>query len=650
MLVGVDTGGTFTDVVAVVGGRVRVLKVRSTPADPAEAVREALARIARDGRPLQLSYGSTVATNALLERRGARVVLLTTAGFEDVLEIGRQTRLRLYDLEPRRPAPLVPRVRRVGVAERVFADGRVEQRLTPLAVARALAAVRRLGAEAVAVCLLHAYANPAHERALARALRGRGVHLTVSHRLSREYREYERTSTVATNAYVGPLMTAHLARLGRIVRGRVRVMQSSGGLVAAATAAAEPVRTILSGPAGGVVGAVERARQSGVTRLLTFDMGGTSTDVSLVDGPLAQRSEASVGGLPARVPTLDIHTVGAGGGSLVRVDAGGALRVGPESAGAEPGPACYGRGTAPTVTDAHLVLGRLVESEFLGGEFHLDAARARAAFVPLARRLGSSVEQAAAGTVRVATVVMERALRVISVERGHDPRDFTLVCFGGAGGLHAVDLAIALGIRRVLVPRDPGLLSAWGVLAADVIRDASRTLRVVDPHPTALARVFSALERSLRPALAREGVRRPTVERTMDVRYVGQTWEVAVPAGSGWREAFDRRHLQLYGYAEPRAAVEVVTARVRLRGGAARLPQDGNVRRRGAARPILWREAHFATGPRRTAVHRRDDLPRGSRIAGPAIVCEYSATTVVPPGWRAVVDARGALVLGPRRA
>lgn len=650
MLVGVDTGGTFTDVVAVVGGRVRVLKVRSTPADPAEAVRGALARIARDGRPLQLSYGSTVATNALLERRGARVVLVTTAGFEDVLEIGRQVRPRLYDLEPRRPAPLVPRGRRIGVTERVLADGRVERRLTPAAVARVAAAVRRHGAEAVGVCLLHAYANPAHERALARALRRAGVHLTVSHRLSREYREYERASTVATNAYVGPLMAAHLERLARVVRGRVRVMQSSGGLVAAPTAAAEPVRTILSGPAGGVVGAVERGRRSCQTRLLTLDMGGTSTDVSLIDGPLAQRSESSIGGLPARVPTLDIHTVGAGGGSLVRLDAGGALRVGPESAGSDPGPACYGRGTAPTVTDAHLVLGRLVETQFLGGEFQLDRARARTAFAPLARRLGTSVEQVAAGAIRVATVVMERALRVISVERGHDPRDFTLVSFGGAGGLHAVELATALGIRRILVPTDPGLLSAWGVLAADVIRDAGRTLRIVDPQPAVLARVFAELERSLRPALDREGVRRPTVERTMDVRYVGQTWEISVPAGRGWRAAFDGRHAQLYGHADPAAPVEVVTVRVRLRGGAARLPRGRSARRPGGARPILWHAAHFATGARRTAVYRRDDLPVGARIAGPAIVCEYSATTVVPPQWRLVVDGAGALLLEPRRA
>ena len=318
------------------------------------------------------------------------MVLLTTSGFEDVIEIGRQTRPALYALEPHRPEPLVAPRDRVGVAERVLADGRVEMALRPEAVRRAVAEVRRRRATAVAICLLHAYRNPDHEAQLARALAGTSVHLTVSHELLREYREYERVSTTVVNAYVGPLMTTHMQRLEVAAPGGVRVMQSNGGLVGAATAAAEPVRTVLSGPAGGVVGAAYHARRAGFRQIVTLDMGGTSTDVSLVDGVPASRSETSIGGLPIRVPAIDIHTVGAGGGSVARIDAGGALRVGPESAGADPGPACYGHGTLPTVTDADLLLGRLVADEFLGGEMRLDVGRARAALAPLARRLGGS--------------------------------------------------------------------------------------------------------------------------------------------------------------------------------------------------------------------------------------------------------------------
>jgi len=627
--------------VAVVGRRLRVLKVRSTPRDPAAAVRTGLAAL---GGAARLHYGSTVATNALLERRGARVALLTTAGFEDVLEIGRQVRPELYALEPRRPPPLVPRARRIGVRERVLADGTVETPLARRQVAAAVAAVARSRATAVAVCLLHGYAAPAHERRLGRALAGRGLHVTLSHRLLREYREYERVATAALNAYVGPLMARHLRALAAVVPGRrLRVMQSGGGLIGAPIACAEPVRTILSGPAGGVVGAAERARRAGHRRVITLDMGGTSADVSLVDGALAYRSETSIDGLPVRVPALDIHTVGAGGGSLARLDRGGALRVGPESAGADPGPACYGRGSAPTVTDANLVLGRLVESEFLGGAMRLDRARAERAIAPLARRLGRSVEATAAGIVRVANAAMERALRVITVERGHDPRLFTLVAFGGAGALHAAELAAALGIRRVYVPRQPGLLSAWGVLAAEVVRDHGRTLRAVAPGGV-LERGFRALARAAERDLRREGVRPATVERLLEVRYAGQAYEVSVPYRAGWERAFHRAHARLFGHADPRRPVEVVTLRARARGGGARLPAE-RPPRAGRPVPLATRRVMFAEGARGAAVHRRDDLGPGRRLRGPAVICEYSATTLVPPGWRVFVDRLGGLLL-----
>jgi N-methylhydantoinase A len=618
-----------------------VLKVRSTPRDPARAV---LAGLAALGGAARLHYGSTVATNALLERRGARVVLLGTAGFEDVLEIGRQTRPQLYALEPRRPAPLVPRGRRLPVHERVLADGRVETALGARALARAVRAVLRSRAEAVAVCLLHSYAAPAHERRLGRALAGRGLHVTLSHRLLREYREYERVATTVVNAYVGPVMARHLAALVAGVPGGVRVMQSSGGLIGARAAAAEPVRTILSGPAGGVVGAADRARRARLRRIITLDMGGTSADVSLVDAVVAHRTETSIDGLPVRVPVIDIHTVGAGGGSLARVDAGGVLRVGPESAGADPGPACYGRGTAPTVTDANLVLGRLVETEFLGGTLRLDRGRAVRALEPLARRLGVSLERAASGIVEVATAAMERAVRVITVERGHDPRTFTLVAFGGAGGLHAAALAGALGIRRVWVPRQPGLLSAWGVLAAEMVRDYGRTLRSVAPPAGVLEKGFRELERAARRELGREGVNQPHFERLLEARYAGQAYELTVPYGPTWSRVFHRSHARRFGHADPRRAVEVVTLRVRARGGRTRLPVD-QVPRGGRRAPIHRRPVVFSGGRRLAAVFRRDDLAAGSGLRGPAIICEYSATTVVPPGWRASVDGTGGLLL-----
>lgn len=645
ILVGADTGGTFTDVVAVTGRGVRVAKVRSTPHDPAVAVGRGVATVAGEAVVL-LHYGSTVATNALLERRGARVLLVTTAGFEDVIEIGRQTRPDLYDLEPRRSPSLVPRSRRVGVRERVLFDGSVEVPLDAAEIRRIVARVRRDRVDAVAVALLHSYANPEHERRLGAALAATGAHVTLSHVLLREHREYERTSTAVVNAYVGPLMATHLERLERIARRGVRVMQSSGGLVGRATASAEAVRTVLSGPAGGIVGAAAIAERASLGPILTFDMGGTSTDVGIVDGPLAFRTEASIDGLPIRVPILDIHTVGAGGGSLARLDAGGALRVGPESAGAEPGPACYGTGNRPTVTDAHVVMGRLVPDRFLGGAMRLEPARADAAVRPLARRMRRSVAKAAEGIAAVATAAMERAVRVITVERGLDPRDFTLFAFGGAGGLHAAALATALGIRRVYVPPNPGLLSAWGMIAAEMVRDDVVTVRMRQPDDAALRGVLRAAEDRVRSALRREGVSRPTIERGLDVRYLGQSYDVSVPFTVGWRGEFHRKHERLYGHAALDRAVEVVAIRVRGRGGGRTPPQPGVGRHRGTG-PSGSARAWFG-GWSTVPVWERSGLGAGWRATGPAIVCELSATTVVPPGWRARADAIGGLVVeGP---
>ncbi|HVB99748.1 MAG TPA: hydantoinase/oxoprolinase family protein [Candidatus Dormibacteraeota bacterium] len=533
MRIAIDTGGTFTDCLFLRDGRLELLKIPSTPGQPARAVSQALEVIL--GRPggadhPELTCGTTVGTNALLERRGARVALVTTAGFEDVIEIGRQDRPELYNLLVTRPQPLVPRPRRFGLCERIDAAGNVARRAEKREIERVVRQVERSHPQAVALCLLFSFANPEHERQFARRVRLLGLPVSVSHEISAEFREYERTATTVANAYLAPAMSGYLKRMekesARWRGGRVRVMQSNGGIVSASLAAREPVRTVLSGPAGGVLGARSLAELAGWNRIISFDMGGTSTDVSLIDGDLRTTVESSVAGLPIAVPMLEIHTVGAGGGSIARLDSAGALRVGPESAGAEPGPICYGRGELPTVTDAHLVLGRLPLKGLLGGGFPLDEERARR-YMERARGPIGSVEEFAAGILAVADAAMEKAIRVISIERGHDPRDFTLVAFGGAGGLHACRLAASLGIPRILIPRFPGGLSALGILSADVVKDYSRTLRMeIESRAAArspLQRAFGEIEARGWRDMRAEGFprRRVRIERLLDLRYVG---------------------------------------------------------------------------------------------------------------------------------
>ena len=652
VLIGIDTGGTFTDFICLDRGVLRVHKCPSTPDNPARAVLEGLRALL--GSPavecVAITYGSTVATNAVLERTGARVVLLTTAGFEDVLEIGRQVRPDLYALEPERPSPLVPRARRIGVAERVVFDGTVLRALGAAGTRRAVAAARRAGAQSVAVCLLHAYANPGHERRLGRGLARLGVPVSLSHALIGEYREYERTSTTVMNAYVAPAMQRHLADLQRGVgRAALRVMQSNGGAVSVATASREAVRTLLSGPAGGAIGALAAARRVGLSRVITFDMGGTSTDVSLLDGAVRQRTEWTIGDLPVQVPAIDIHTVGAGGGSIAYRDAGGALKVGPQSAGADPGPACYGRGVQPTVTDADLLLGRLVPDAFLGGRMALHVDRARRAVGGLARALRLDVERAAEGIVRVVNAGMARAIRRISVERGHDPRDYTLVAFGGAAGMHVCELAAGLGMRRVLVPVHPGLLSAWGAAMAELQRDYVQTVRLTDPDPRELAQRLRPLDARARRELRREGgpAAQVRVSAVLDVRYRGQSHDLRVPLSPRYRADFHAAHQALYGYADASRAVEVVNLRV-----IATARDPASVGR--AVRPRRTRSARAGPAPHRVrwngrwlGAHRceRDALPRARAIAGPLVITEISATTVVPPGWTARVMPSDDLLL-----
>lgn len=702
MRIAIDTGGTFTDCVFVANGRLEILKVPSRPGSPALAIADALAGViglvfgvrfgsdkpgvravlgtenrtgefrvagSRPFEPLDLTCGTTVGTNALLERRGGRVALVNTAGFEDVLEIGRQARPKLYDFFVDRPAPLVPRDRRFGLRERIGAEGQILTRPSAVEISRVSKAVLRSNPQAVAVCFLFSFVNSSHEKAMARALRKMGLQVSVSHEILPEFREFERTATTVINAYLAPVMSQYLAGIAQAgelwrpgdplkrkkSRARektnkrrsptVRIMQSNGGIVSASLAAREPVRTILSGPAGGVLGAEYIAKLSGISRFITLDMGGTSTDVALVGDGIRTTNESEVAGLPVSVPMLEIHTVGAGGGSLARFDAAGALRVGPESAGAEPGPICYGRGTQPTVTDAHLILGHLAGSKLLGGDFSLNEARARQ-YMNRARGPMPSVEEFSLGIVSVANSVMEKAIRVISVERGYDPRDYSLIAFGGAGGLHACDLAAALEMPSVLIPKFPGGLSALGILRADIVRDTSRTVRLpvasVAKVRAALDTGFRQLERDGLAEMKSEGFRPSQVrtKRWLDLRYIGQAYELTVPATGQFVSAFHQAHLRRYGYQDPSRPVEVVNIRCRF---LAATPKPGWTRdqraRRSTPQIAMINRSIFGRKYFQTPVYIREKLHAGHHFRGPAIVTEYSATTVVPPGWQARVDA-----------
>jgi N-methylhydantoinase A len=679
MRIAMDSGGTFTDCVFVRGGRVHIIKVASRPDAPAdaiaEAVQQALAQHPEVATSLDLVCGTTVGTNALLERRGGRVALLTTAGFEDVLEIGRQARPELYNLMVQRAEPLAPASRRFGVRERLSANGSIVQALTAIEISRIARLVSRAGANVIAICFLFSFRNSLHEKRLARKLRAAGFAVSVSHEVLPEFREYERTSTTVINAYLTPVMSGYLRETTHRVatlasnnnsnrravpgpsrRSSVRIMQSNGGIISAEQAARQPVRTILSGPAGGVIGAMRAASLAGIKKSISFDMGGTSTDVALLDGAMRTTTEAIVAGMPVAVPMLEIHTVGAGGGSLARLDAGGALRVGPQSAGANPGPICYGRGTQPTVTDAHAVLGHLGTTGLLGGAFALDIPLARKLMNPqlLSAHVGfRTVEHFAQGILAVANSVMEKAIRVISVERGHDTRDYSLIAFGGAGGLHACDLAEALEMRQVLIPRFPGGLSALGILQADVVKELSRTVLVAAEESVAEARnltkLFSPLAAEATQVLAAEGFARNqmTLAMSVDMRYVGQAYELNAPFRGNIVKAFHVAHEQRYGYHDQTKKIEIVNIRCRATGLTEKPPSTKIRARRRSERALsaLPSEIFFDGKLRPANLYRREELCAQDTFRGPAILLEYSGTTIVPPGWQGSVDTYGQLLL-----
>jgi N-methylhydantoinase A len=669
-IVGIDVGGTFTDLTAIddASGRVVVTKVPSRPRHEAAAVLEGLAALGIEPREVRrLVHGTTVGTNAVLERRGAPVAVLTTQGFRDLIEIGRTKRNIPALFVPTfvRPKPVVERRRRFEVIERLAADGSVLRPLDPASVERALDAAVGSGAEALAVCLLHAYLNPAHERAIADIAKGRcpTVPVSCSADVVAEYREFERFSTTVLNAYLQPLMDGYLGGLEQRLRAvgyahGVLTVASSGGMMTTETARRLPIKTIFSGPAGGVSQACFVGGVAGLRDLITYDMGGTSTDVCLVRDltPLAT-SDGMVGAFPVKVPQIDMHTVGAGGGSLAWLDVDGSLQVGPRSAGANPGPAAYGLGgREPTVTDANVVLGRIGSARRLGGSITLEAARAHQAVAELADRTGGTltVEALAEGIVRIAVARMTSAIREISIQRGHDPRDFTLVAFGGAGPMHALALADEIGILRVLVPRHPGNFSALGLLASDIKHDDVRTrVGPLRERWALLPDLFADMEHGARRQLQLEGFAadRQRMRRSLDLRYRSQAFELNLDLGDEAlavvEAAFHARHQAMYGHADPTAPIELVNARLSAYGVVAKpaaARHEGGVAALDEAlverRPVRFHGAAYAC-----PVWERERLPADAELRGPAIVEEFGATTVVPPGWRGTLDAYGNLRL-----
>jgi N-methylhydantoinase A len=654
LLIGIDIGGTFTDFVVYASNdqTLQRFKILSTQSDPAEAVLQGLKQYPQQATR-HIVHGSTVATNAILERKGARTALITTKGFRDVLLIGRQDRPELYNLFPSIPPPLVSREWCLEITERVDYEGNVVTPLQENALDAIIEKLKSQNIQSVAVSFLFSFVNPAHEQWVTERLRAEGFLVTASSEILPEFREYERTSTTVVNAYVSPVLDAYLGSLEREIDPETfHLLQSNGGRLSVSQARGHGVRSILSGPAGGVVGARYLARLAGFNRILTFDMGGTSTDVSLVREDIQVTTEAEAGGCPIRVPVIDIHTVGSGGGSMATVDAGGNLRVGPQSAGANPGPVCYGRGgLIPTVTDAHVVLGRLPSDGFLGGQMVLDVEAAKIAFdelgqqVSLISQSGVDARQTLAlGMIQIANAHMERALRVISVERGEDPRETVLISFGGAGGLHACDLARALGVPHVLVSPMAATLSALGMLVADVQLDYVQTVMLPNDTPfEILEQQTIAMVRQGEEDLRREGVspEQAVITRTVDVRYVGQSFDLNVPMNLQFRQEFDRVHEERYGYCQQDAPIEIVNVRVRAIGRVTPPPIPKIPIGPADAASAKWEERLVVLGHgiQMVSHYWGNRLRPGHEVPGPAILVLDDTTVYLGPDDHAKIDA-----------
>ncbi len=662
--IGIDTGGTFTDFVVVNGTQISVFKVPSTPDRPSQAVLAGLRRI--EGEHTLIQHGTTVGTNALLERKGGKTLLLTNQGFEDILEIGRQNRPQLYNLAASRPEPLVEPSHRIGVKERTSWSGRELVTLEQKSLDWLRGKVEQIDPDTIAVVLLYSYLNPGPETRIAEVLESTGKPVSLSHKVLPEFREFERTSATVINAYLTPIISSYLGELenSKELEGKkLTVMQSSGGTISAGRAVEEPIRTILSGPAAGVVGAFEVARRAGFDSAITFDMGGTSTDVCLCDGGITTTREATVAGFSVPMPMIDMISVGAGGGSIAFVDSGGILKVGPESAGANPGPRCYGTGEAVTVTDVNLYLGLLEPDWFLGGDFPLQPDRVGDGLEELASRLtevsGSEwgPRTVARGIRSIVEAQMEQAIRVASLEKGYDTRDFTLVSFGGAGGLHVCNLARALLVSRVIVPVNPGTSSALGTVQSGVRQDASVTILANSEDAEIEQRIestFEQLERKVLEDLEEEGLGRDqiTLQHSVDVRYPGQSFELNVLFDNDFKTRFHEAHLRQYGYSSPGLPLEIVTLRVSGQGESPALDfESRELESETPSKEALLQEKRVqleeASPP--ASFYIRSKLSPGNRIDGPAIVLEYSSTLLIPADFSARVDRWSNLIVEPRQ-
>ena len=646
--IGIDTGGTFTDIVMSIGSKIFTHKILSDPQEPARTVLQGIRQILEKNgiskhQDIEIIHGSTVATNTLLERQGAEILLITTEDFEDVLEIGRQARPDLYDLNMIKPFPLVSREKRFGVRERILHNGCIQTPIDTNQLDQIINQVDGNQISAIAVCFLFSYVNPKHEQIVEEKAIELNIPVSASHKILPEYREFERFSTTVANAYVLPKVNSYISKLEMELPSPIRIMQSNGGSISAQTACNQPIRTALSGPAGGVIGAFKVAQTAGFGQVITFDMGGTSTDVSLCDAKISVTAENDISGIPIKIPMIDIHTVGSGGGSIAEIDSGGALKVGPRSAGAVPGPICYGEGNDFTVTDANLYLGRIDPSHFLGGHMPLHLDRVDKAIKNFAHRAELTPIRLAEGIVDVANAKMERAIRVISIERGFDLRDFAMVSFGGAGGLHACDLARNLGISTIIIPPNCGLLSAYGMILSDVVKDYSQTVL----RKSTETNVFSELSHDFSELISRakedmlvEGFEydQVTFQQTMDVRYVGQSHELNIEFTPDFAESFHSIHNQRFGHAKHDMFIEIVSLRVRAVGKT----EDSMVMvqmlgLKSGEKPYS-KDVIFDGEIYPTSLYFRKNLDVGNKIDGPSVVIEPSATTLIPPDFAAEID------------
>jgi len=642
--IGIDTGGTFTDFVLFDGSNLRIHKVLSTPEDPSRVIISGIRHLlGKNLDGLQIVHGTTVATNALLERKGARIALITTKGFEDVIQIGRQNRGELYDIFWEAPVSLVPQSLRFGTQERTTYKGKILDSVKLSELKTLKSKLKSLRIEGIAISFLHSYVNSKNEDRVEKYLMSLGIPISKSSDILPEFREYERTSTIVANSYLLPKVKSYMNTLSRkLPSADISIMQSSGGIMSPSQAAVEPVRVLLSGPAGGVVGAAKVAKLTGHEKIITYDMGGTSTDVALCEKGPKFTTETSIDGVPIKVPMIDITTIGAGGGSIAQIDSGGALKVGPASSGADPGPACYGKGKEPTVTDANLVLGRIRADWFLGGRKKISPQKSKVVLRKLARRLKLSIEEVAEGIIKVANANMERALRVISIGKGYDPREFALLSFGGAGGLHACELAQGLEIKTVIFPKDPGVLSALGMLTADMFKDYSLTVFLSEEEAGlgVLEEGFSLLQEKARKDFPTEKIK---FKRFLDVRYKRQSHEITVPYSKNFVSSFHRAHKRMNGYNKPKSEVEVITLRIRAIAKKRELEipylQNEKIKIKSSREKIILGGKNIAV-----KVFNRKDFYSGFKFSGPAIILEDTSTILIFPKYKCRVDEWGNII------